>query len=92
MTQKTLTVCATCNHAEWKRTSNGRAHPDGSGVCRYRFPDGPLPKWALGTYRVGYAKSVRALLDHACGGRWICRYESRIEDTQQPCATWEAKP
>lgn len=28
--------CDDCKYAEWKRTSNGRLHPDKTGVCVLR--------------------------------------------------------
>jgi hypothetical protein len=33
--------CETCKFAEWKRTSNGRLHPDKSGRC-VRLWDHPI--------------------------------------------------
>lgn len=35
------TTCDGCRHADWKRTANGRLHPDKQGKCR-RLDESPL--------------------------------------------------
>ena len=38
-------TCVGCKHAEWKKTSAGRLHPSGDGLCRYPIEKNlpPLP-------------------------------------------------
>ena len=36
--------CDDCAYAEWKRTSNGRLHPDKSGRCKWTPPVFLVPK------------------------------------------------
>lgn len=36
--------CDTCKFADWKRTSNGRLHPNKSGKCTFVWTPPPLPK------------------------------------------------
>lgn len=88
---RVVSACGTCKHAEWQKTSSGRRHPNGSGVCRYQFPESPLPLWARGrTYRREPVTTLRELIE-ACGNsRFIVYTEHRSEKT--PCAAWEAKP
>ena len=38
-----MSGCDTCQHAEWKRTSNGRLHPDKTGQCKFIWAPPPLP-------------------------------------------------
>lgn len=38
-----MKTCKGCRHAEWKRTANGKLHPDGSGKCIYEWRMPPLP-------------------------------------------------
>lgn len=35
--------CDTCMYADWKRTSNGRLHPDKTGRCGFVWNPPPLP-------------------------------------------------
>jgi hypothetical protein len=35
--------CDDCKHADWKRTKNGRLHPDKTGRCRFVWTPPPLP-------------------------------------------------
>ena len=39
-----MRACTDCAHAEWVKTSAGRLHPKGSGMCRfpYKLPALPL--------------------------------------------------
>lgn len=37
------TICAECRFADWKKTANGRRHPDNSGRCSFQIP--ALPRW-----------------------------------------------
>jgi hypothetical protein len=37
-------TCDTCMHAVWKRTSNGRLHPDKTGRCGFVWVPPPIPK------------------------------------------------
>jgi hypothetical protein len=84
-----LSLCATCKHAEWRKTANGRRHPDGSGRCAYEFPDGPIPKWVItNVWRSVQPSSIRELCEGA-GRRYIWRVERT--ETPTPCATWEAQ-
>ena len=70
-------VCVGCVYAEWRKTSNGRLHPDGSGNCTYQLPDSPLPKWLIGSYGIRYgAITVREALE---GSRFIDRKSYRGE-------------
>ncbi len=83
--------CATCRHAEWERTANGRLHPSGQGRCTFMPPDTPMP-------RVRHERSYRGdtalttlhqLLARHLHGGWIWR---KSDDAIRPCPTWEAKP
>lgn len=38
-----MTECTKCIHARWRRTSNGRLHPDKSGICSYMVGIPELP-------------------------------------------------
>jgi len=86
-----LSVCATCRHAEWKKTANGRRHPDGSGRCGYEFPNSPLPKWARDRSYGRDEVSLREVLERKMTRRWIYWVDIH-RDEPEPCATWEAKP
>lgn len=35
--------CDDCKHAVWKRTSNGRLHPDKTGRCGFEWTPPPMP-------------------------------------------------
>lgn len=35
--------CDSCKWADWKRTSNGRLHPDKTGRCKFVWSPPPLP-------------------------------------------------
>lgn len=35
--------CNDCAHAVWKRTANGRLHPDRSGRCGFVWSPPPMP-------------------------------------------------
>lgn len=78
-------LCATCRFAEWKKTANGRRHPDGTGLCAYQFPDGPLPRWVNLRARLPLVTVCEAL-NHLGGGRWIYRRDYR-HTVAVPCAT-----
>lgn len=36
-------LCPSCRFADWKRTANGRLHPDGYGMCLWTPPHIPTP-------------------------------------------------
>lgn len=83
-------VCVTCCFAEWKRTANGRRHPDGTGNCRVEFPDAPLPKWVFEqtwSHDKQRITTVRELLNRNHGNRYIYRTD-RHRIIAEPCATW----
>ena len=87
-----LSVCATCRFAEWKKTSNGRRHPDGTGRCGYQVPDAPLPKWIhewVSGHKDERVTSVRQLVNQMWSSRYIYRYDYHRTEPE-PCATWEA--
>lgn len=87
-------VCATCRFAEWKKTANGRRHPDGSGRCGYAFPVSPLPKWVRvrGWHHASEPlETVGEVVEKHGGNRYIYwREYNRVEP--EPCATCEACP
>lgn len=35
--------CDGCKYADWKKTSNGRLHPDKTGRCRFEWVPPPFP-------------------------------------------------
>lgn len=37
------TICDDCIFANWKRTTNGRLHPDKSGRCKAPLPNFDVP-------------------------------------------------
>jgi hypothetical protein len=76
-------VCSTCRFAEWRKTANGRRHPDGSGKCGYLFPTTPLPVCIQSSYEYRGCNTIADALKR--GGRWIT-WQSELE-----CGTWEAK-
>ncbi len=39
-----MKTCKDCKYAEWKRSSNGRLHPDKSGSCNYPYAIPALPQ------------------------------------------------
>jgi hypothetical protein len=84
-----LSKCATCRHASWRQTANGRRHPDGSGECQYEVPDMVLPKWAhqWSWSHKEQLMTVRGLVSKHSVGRHIWYRESRLQE----CPTWEAK-
>ena len=88
-----LSMCATCRHAEWKKTASGRRHPDGTGRCAFEFPESPLPKWAVESdygRNAPMVTTLRRMLERKLHGRWIYWREAhQLEPT--PCATWEVK-
>lgn len=43
--------CLDCKFAEWRRTSNGRLHPDKTGVCTYKARV-PIMPAAIGDYHI----------------------------------------
>ena len=75
-------TCDKCKFANWKRTSNGRLHPDGTGRCTYaarHAVPASTPSWGMN-------------LDHdrmmvVQGG-----HISRGHDWSGPCALYEATP
>jgi hypothetical protein len=86
-------ICQTCVHAEWKKTSNGRRHPDGTGRCAFQFPDSPLPKWLV-QWNYGRDKeqieSLRALVNQGWSSRYIYWLDHH-RAVPQPCATHAPK-
>ena len=36
-------LCLTCKLANWKKTANGRLHPNGQGRCSWKPPHIPTP-------------------------------------------------
>jgi hypothetical protein len=75
VTDNVYSPCESCRFAEWQRSANGRRHPSGDGKCTYVFPDAPLPLYAVGGYQArGAPMTMRAVLERACGGRWISRH------------------
>ena len=36
-------LCLSCKLAKWQRTTSGRLHPSGDGMCQWQFPETPLP-------------------------------------------------
>jgi hypothetical protein len=90
MSLKTLSRCATCRHAEWKKTANGRRHPEGSGKCAFQFAETPVPKW-LNLKRWGAVDqptTLREAIESSSPARWIYYTEHAAHAT--PCATWES--
>lgn len=45
-----MKTCDGCKYAEWRKTSNGRLHPSGDGMCAYPWT---LPKLPASMYFVG---------------------------------------
>lgn len=86
---KVLSVCDGCKWAEWKKTSNGRRHPDGSGQCAFRFPDIKLPKWVRDpTYgRDPAAKTLDGFMVYHAGVRYIYRVDR--QPVAEPCQARE---
>jgi hypothetical protein len=93
MSEQVASLCQSCKHAEWDRTSNGRRHPNGNGKCGYQFPDGPLPKWVRqqmwGRDAAAITTLARLLEKHATG-RWISWMDHHRTEPEA-CPTWEAK-
>jgi len=46
-----MTDCKLCKYAQWHKTSNGRLHPSGDGVCTYevKLPVLPAAKYWTGS-------------------------------------------
>lgn len=38
-----ITICDDCIFADWKRTTNGRLHPDKTGRCKAPLPEYIVP-------------------------------------------------
>jgi len=38
-----MNICDWCKYAEWKKTKNGRLHPDKSGKCTFEIKPEVLP-------------------------------------------------
>lgn len=36
--------CDDCKFAEWKKTANGRLHPDKTGRCAFKWDMPPVPR------------------------------------------------
>ena len=56
--------CLNCAKAKWKVTAAGRLHPNGSGVCVWKYPDIKIPKafyWVSGI--VGGPKPSGGFID-----------------------------
>jgi hypothetical protein len=39
-----MRTCIGCQHADWRKTANGRLHPSGDGQCRYEYKVPALPQ------------------------------------------------
>jgi hypothetical protein len=76
-----MKVCSTCKFAEWSKTSNGRRHPSGTGLCKFEFPDQPLPVCMRGSYNFREATTVADVF------KGMHRYIDW--KSQRECATWE---
>ena len=79
-------LCLTCKLAEWKRTENGRLHPNGQGKCRWKPAHIPTPKaWNWGWRH--YTELTQPV------PRWgeIDR-RPRANYLITECETYEAKP
>jgi hypothetical protein len=74
--------CDDCAYADWKRTSNGRLHPDKFGHCRFVWVPPPLPK----AFSFGYGGN-RDRSPYTSGG-YIERGDHRCDD----CPCFKAKP
>lgn len=48
--------CDDCVYADWKRTKNGRLHPDKTGRCKFVWSPPPLPK--AFSFSFSYNKSM----------------------------------
>jgi hypothetical protein len=63
-----MKTCEGCKYAEWKRTSNGRLHPDKLGRCAYKWVMPPLPQsmyFINGAHPFGgWIERGRVLKDH----------------------------
>jgi hypothetical protein len=77
------TPCRTCAFADWRKTSNGRRHPEGSGKCLYQFPEIPLPLWVhLPSFGQAIDRTVRGFITGTRSIWW-----SPV--TQEHCPAWE---
>jgi len=76
-----MNSCLNCKFAEWRRTANGRLHPDQTGRCRWVMPDIKIPSAFYWNGFIG-RKEVPA----PCGGGFIERDLPHAD-----CPTWEAK-
>lgn len=60
--------CNHCAHADWKRTANGRLHPDKTGRCTVvvKLPVLPQAFYWIGVPNAsgGYIERGRELADH----------------------------
>lgn len=66
-----MKYCDDCKWAEWKRTANGRLHPDKTGRCVFEIKIPVLPlafRWGFGQMWPiiggGYIERKRELRDH----------------------------
>ena len=39
-----MKTCVNCKYAKWRRTSAGKLHPSGDGLCGYEYKIPPLPQ------------------------------------------------
>lgn len=49
-----MKTCKNCGHASWEKTKAGRLHPNGQGICRYKYKVPKLPNsmyWFSGSPR-----------------------------------------
>jgi hypothetical protein len=66
--------CDDCKWAEWKRTSNGRLHPDKSGRCKFVWIPPPIPR----AFNFAYGGETPKL----SGGGYIERGNRQYDDCQ----------
>ncbi len=66
-----MKLCDQCDHAEWKRTANGRLHPDKTGKCRkaveWKAPALPACSYWIGGAPTPYGQLItrgQELMEH----------------------------
>jgi hypothetical protein len=83
-----MKICGDCIYAKWKKSSNGRRHPTGEGVCTYEWKMTPIPAsryWISGEphpsggfifYRMphGYTPGMAEMWKNA-----ECHYYKKVE-------------
>lgn len=88
-----MSLCATCEFAEWERTANGRRHPNGQGRCTFVLPDSPLPRWLV-ERRYGRDAERFTRLQQVIDHRWSNRsiyWRDYHSAAPIPCETWAEK-